>query len=178
MACNTRCSTAERNRLTDSLAVCTNLFTGSHDVSVGMVTSYRRNYFLFAKYVRSAQIKRYFSWGVVNGIRSLFFTLHFRLNTIRYKGCALAAVQHLCYASSSFRQPAFCYGCQWKYICVCLVQLQVKNALAKAVHATDCTTCSLTRLLQRCVIEVYCAAYRDVPLGLSVSTSSSRRFET
>jgi hypothetical protein len=36
-----------------------------------------------------------------------------------------------------------------------MVQPQVKNALAKAVHVTDCTTCSLTGLIQRCVIELY-----------------------
>ena len=55
-------------------------------------------------------------------------------------------------------QAAFCNGCQWKYISVYVVQSQVKNALVKAVHVTDCTTCSLTELLQRRVIELYYTA--------------------
>jgi len=45
--------------------------------------------------------------------------------------------------------------CKYKYIWVSMVHPQVKNALAKTVHVTDCTIFSLTGLIQWYVTELY-----------------------
>jgi hypothetical protein len=123
-----------------------------------------------AKYIKICADKATLFLEVVNRFQSLFLTFSFKLSIqfgVKYLHLLLSP--HLCYVNSSFKQvAAFRHRCQ-SIFALCMVQPQVKNALAKAVHVTDCTTCRLTGMIQKYVVELYRTAVFAVDIcGLSV----------